>query len=460
MLKQLIKGSPGFIEKPARYIYSSIPDCIKYGTKYREQYSFLKDSQFWNQEQHEQYQIIQIRKLLEHAYNNVPYYTKRFNEIGIKPQDINNFKDFKNLPYLTKDLVRNNINDLIDKNYDRRNLKYVTSGGTMGIPMGFYVEPKADKAREWAFITNLWCRVGYSVNRINKCVILRGIIPKKGFYEYLGRDLILSSFQMSEKNLRYYIDLIDSFNPDFIQAYPSSIHLLSKYILKNNVNINFNKLKCILCSSENLYQNQRFDIEQAFGVRVYNFYGHSEHACIAGECEQSKNLHIQSEYGYTEIINENEIDVSEKDEVGEIVATGFNNYVMPFIRYKTGDLVVISKEKCKCGRSYKIIKEFKGRNQDYIVDKTGSLISFICSDDALWNVKDKISAYQFVQNEPGKVILNIESNEKITIEDLKIINNDFSIFFHSIDLDINMVDFIERTKRGKFKFLVQNIEVD
>jgi phenylacetate-CoA ligase len=460
VLKQIIKKSPSFIEKPARYIYTSIPDYIRYGKTYRKQYKFLKESQWWTKEQHEEYQTVQIKRLLKHAYENVPYYTRVFDERGIKPEDIKGFNDLKMLPYLTKDIVQNNLENLVAKNYDRRKLRVVTTSGTTRMPMDFYIEPQLDKAREWAFITNLWDRTFYSVNKINKYVILRGIIPKNGLYEYKGRDLILSSFQMTEENMKHYIELIKAFNPDFIQAYPSSIHLLSKYILRNNIRGSFHKLKCVLCSSENLHDNERLDIEQAFGVRVYNFYGHAEHACLAGECEQSSYFHIQSEYGYAEIINEYGQDADKEEEVGEIVATGFNNYAMPFIRYKTGDLVVNSNTKCSCGRNYKLIKKIEGRKQEFLVDRTNRAISAIWAGYPLWCIKQKIVAFQYIQNEPGRLLLNIQCFEKILDEDMKAIRKVFDSYYPGFEMEINIVDHIERTKRGKFKFLVQNLEVN
>ena len=458
-LKQIIKNSLSFIEKPARYIYMSIPDYIRYGKTYRNQYKFLKESQWWTKKKHQEYQMIQINKLLNHAYKNVSYYTSIFNERGIKPNDIENFNDLKQLPYLTKEIIQERFEDLIAKNYDISKLKYVTTGGSTGMPMGFYIDPKSDKAREWAFISNLWHRVGHDVNKINRSVILRGIIPRNELYEYKGRDLILSSFKMTEKNMKQYIELIEDFNPDFIQAYPSSIHILSKYILNNNIKIKIDRLKCLICSSENLYYNQRLDIQNAFQTRVYSFYGHTEHACIAGECEQSDYFHLQSEYGFAEIINKSGKDTCVEDEVGEIVATGFNNYVMPFIRYKTGDMVVNTNKKCECGRNYKLIKKIEGRVQDYFVDENGEIVTFIYHDVPLWKVGDKINEYQYEQNEIGEVILKISTKKCFNDDDKKKIVKEFLKYYPRIKLNIELDGKIYRTTRGKFKFLVQNLDI-
>ncbi len=460
MLKDIIKKSY-IIQKPIRYIYSSIPDYIRYGSTFRETYNFLKQSEKWDEKKLKEYQLKELQKLIYHSYETVPYYNKLFNEVRIKPKDIQDFNDIKKIPYLTKEIIRNNLEDLISNKYDKNKLKYVTTGGSTGVPMGFYVDKLYDKPREWAFITSMWSRIGYDVNKVNRNVILRGNIPYKGVYEYKNRDLILSSFKLTEENMHVYIDLMEKFNPDFIRAYPSAIHMLCKYILNNNIKPKMKNLKAIICASENLYNFQRKEIEEAFGVRVYSFYGHSEHACIGGECENTGLYHLQSEYGYSEIINETGQDAVEEDEIGELVATGFGNYAMPFIRYRTNDMVVNTNKICNCGRHYKVIKKVEGRQQEYFLDKNGEKVIFTWADYPLWEYKDMIWAYQYIQNEPGQVILNIELKKGVEInsKDFKNIKKIFLDYYTDFDIEILLVKSIQRTKRGKFKYLVQNLNI-
>ena len=459
MIKEIVRKLPNFIKRPTKRVYNSIPDNLKYGKVFNDTYSFLQESQYWSKEKLEEYQMNEITKLLNHSYKNVPYYRKVFDERGLKPRDIQNFNDLKQLPYLTKEIIQNNLEDLVARNYDKRNLTYVTTGGSTGIPMGFYADKRVVRPREWAFMTTQWSRVGYDINKKNKCVILRGNIPEKGLYEYDGKDLILSSYQLTDNNMKMYINMIKKFEPDFIQAYPSSISILSDFILQNDIKLNLYNLKAILCGSENLYDFQRIKIKDAFNVRVYSWYGHTEVSCLAGECEKSSSYHIFPEYGYTELINENDNDVTGEDEVGEIVATGFNNYAVPFIRYKTMDLAVNTNKVCSCGRNYKLIKRIEGRKQDYFINRYGNKITFTCSDDALWRVNDKIFAYQYIQNEPGKVILTIEPKKELDAKDYKCIRQDFLKFYPDFEIEIKLVEHIERTKRGKYKFLIQKLKI-
>jgi phenylacetate-CoA ligase len=449
---------PYIIKKPIINTYNSLPDTIKYGRTFNSTHKFLKSSEWWSEKEHLEYQIKKIKEIVKYSYENVPYYTRLFNENNIKVEHIQDFNDLKKIPYLTKEIVRNNLDDLVSKKYSINKLQYVTTGGSTGLPMGFYQDKNREREVEWAFIANLWSRIGYDIKKRYKMVIIRENIPRIGNYEYIGGNLILSSFNLVEGNMNNYIKRIVDYKPDFIQAYPSTISLLSKYIIKNNINISIKSLKAIICASENLYDFQREQAKQAFNTRVYSFYGHTEHSCLAGECEKSKYYHLQSEYGFTELINENGFDALKEDEAGEIVCTGFNNQVVPFIRYRTGDIAINSNEKCHCQRNHKLIKKIEGRRQDYFIDKTFSEVTFTCADDAVWKVKEKIFLYQYVQNEPGKVVLYIQCKNAFTQEDKKCVIRDFKKCYKKFDIELKFTEHIEKTKVGKFRYLVQNIK--
>lgn len=458
MLKAVIENSPDFIKVPAKSIYQSMPDILRYGNLYRSTYSLLQKSQWWSKEEHERYQLKELQKLVHYAYDNVPYYTDIFNKNKVKPSDIKCFEDIRRIPVLTKDIIINNTDKLLSKKYDKKYVYHQTTGGSTGVPVGFYQNPEVEEPLEWAFITNLFSRVGYNIKKSQKSVILRGNIIVNGFCERKGRELILSSYNLTSENIKKYIELIQSFNPDFIQAYPSTIIILARFITDNGLCINITNLKAIICASENLYHLQKQEIERAFNVRVYSFYGHTEHACLAGECEESNYYHIQSEYGYTEILDSDGRSVVDEDQTGEIVCTGFINYVFPFIRYRTEDIAVNTNQVCSCGRNYKLIKKIHGRIQEYLIDSTGSRITFTCSDEVLWNVKEKIFAYQYIQEKPGRVTLFVQPKSLLKDSDFVDMIQRFEEIYPRIEVEIKLTKNISRTKRGKFKYLVQKIE--
>jgi len=428
-------------------------------------YRFLKRSQYWDKSRLEEYQLMRLRHLLEHAYKNVPYYKKVFNELGLKPKDIQDFKDMQKLPFLTKDIVRKKLNELKAKNYDPKKFEYVTTGGSTGKPLGFYYERGVCRAIEWAFIKTLWDRVGYHFT--DKCVVLRGNVVKsaeKGkYWEYslFGRWLILSSFHMTNKNLPKYIEIIRKFKPRFIQAYPSAITILARYMKENSIPP-FSSVKAILCGSESLYPWQRKLLEEVFQCRVFSWYGHSEMCVLAGECEKSTYYHIFPEYGIVELIGKDGRLINRAGEIGEIVATGFNNYTCPFIRYHTGDLATLSNVKCKCGRNYPLLTRIEGRVQEFIVASDGSLIPLGPVIFGIHEVEwTKVKEIQFLQETPGELIIRVVkspsySDEEVEAYILKLFRTRLGGMFK---LSVVFVDHIPRTLRGKYRYLIQKLSL-
>jgi phenylacetate-CoA ligase len=432
---------------------------------FRDTYKFLQKSQWWSKEQLEEYQLQQLSKLLNHAYENVPYYRKVFDERCLKPKDIQDFKDLQKLPFLTKEIIRENLNDLKARNYPPSKFEYVTTGGSTGIPLGFYYEKGVSRAIEWAFIKTLWDRVDYHFR--DKCVILRGNIVKSAdigkFWEYtlLGRWLILSSYHLTDETLPKNIKEIKKFKPKFIQAYPSTITILARFMKEHDIEP-FPGVKAILCGSENLYPWQRELLEEVFQCRVYSWYGLSEMAVLAGECEKSTYYHIFPEYGIVELNGKNNKPVMNESEMGEIVATSLNNFVCPLIRYRTMDLAVPSNGKCECGRNYPLLKKVEGRLQELVVTKDRRLITLTALIFAQhFEAFSRVKEMQLIQEEEGKMRVRI-------VKTLQYSENDEQEFLtkmqkavdNGLDINFEYVDQIPRTQSGKYRFLIQKLPIE
>lgn len=467
-LKDSIKKNR-LILSSARIVYDLIPAKYKLGKRYRRVYKettqLLEESQYWSLEQHEIYQFKQLLKLLEHAYNTVPYYNKLFKKHDIQVNNIKSYEDFLKIPYLTKEIIKENMNDLVSKNYNINKLKLVTTGGSTGTPLGFYVDKKIDAARELAFVDSIYKRVGYKSNL--KTVIIRGGVienlnnNKNQFTKKtpFKNELLASSYHLNMKNIHHYVGDIKKFDPLAIKAYPSSLALLANYIIENEIN-GFQDVRWVILSSESIFKDQKKMFNKAFpNAKIVCIYGHTEHSTLAGTCELSNSYHLQSEYGYSELINTDNAPVSMDNERGEIIATGFNNYAMPFIRYKTADIAINSLKECDCGRKYKILKDIEGRKQDIIItkDDTAIALTSILHGQHL-NEFSKIAQYQIIQNEKGVIIFkyvphkDFEESHLLIIKDKleKAANNNLIVIFRAVDE-------ISKTRRGKHKFLIQNI---
>jgi len=461
-VKNLAKKLPFPVKQTVKYIYGAIPEKIRYGKVFWDTYNFLHKSQWWDRKKLEEYQMQQVRKLLKHTYENVPYYQKLFGERGLTPEDIQNFEDLKKLPFITKEEMRDNLNDLVAQNFPKSALVYITTGGSTGIPFGFFEQRNFAVQKERAFILTMWERVGFSIGE--KTAVFRGSYigdaTKEKFWKYdpISKELSFSSYHMTDEYLMMYLKSLEKFKPKYIQAYPSVISILARFILENDITGLF-PIKAILAASENLYPSQRELIEKAFKCRVFSFYGHAEKAALAGECEHSTFYHISPEYGYLELIGRDGTRVTKDSDIGEIVVTGFNNYATPFIRYKTMDLGIWSNKECRCGRQYQLLERIEGRLQEFIVTGTGRLIS-MTAINMHSDVFDNVKQFQFYQDTPGKVIFKVVKKKTYSDRDnTKISNELLKKLGEDMELKIVFVDEIPRTARGKLRFLEQKLNI-
>ena len=207
-------------------------------------------------------------------------------------------------------------------------------------------------------------------------------------------------------------------------------------------------------TAENAYDWQIENIKKAFNTSIFFQYGQSE-VCVFGYTVDETYVYFCSPfYGLTEVLNSEGVQVK-KGEIGEIVATSFYNFALPFIRYRTGDLAVFNGDENGIIRLGKII----GRTQDFIYTQHNervALTALIFGQH--YHAFRNIRKWQIAQDIPGKVTIKIVKGEGFSHEDKEEIKEKFRSTC-DIETNFEFVDSIQLTKRGKLKFLVQNIKL-
>jgi phenylacetate-CoA ligase len=394
----------------------------------------------------------------------VPYYKQLLDASKVKPDDIRDVKDLHVLPCLTREDVRNNYEIMVAKNMVSRKLSLVGTSGTTGIPLTFFADESVFNPSELAFIVSLWNRAGYRFD--DKCVRLTGIIPRNAIsaYDSADRQLKLSPLAMTNARMHMYTSLIRKFRPKFILGNPSYLFLLGRY-MKENAVPPISTVKALLLRSEPLYGFQRRLLGEVFQCRVFSWYGHNERTVLAGECECSTCYHLFPEYGVTELIGRDGEPITEEGEPGEIVGTGFLNWVTPFIRYKTNDIGVYTSEKCECGRNYVLLKSVEGRAQEYLVASDDSLIPFTSLMSAYeynvgWTDK-RIKQIQFLQDKKGEIVIRVVKDRNCSDSEVTeyLLNWSRTRFGKSFKGTVNIVKEIPPTRAGKYRYFIQKLPI-
>ncbi len=459
------KRLPPILQKPFRSFYGLLPPHFRLGQSFRETTELLRESQWWSKGALEEYQNQQLQRLLRHAYDNVPYYTRLFNERRLKPKDITSTKDLRKLPCLTKEIVREHFVELISRNIPKSQMQLARTSGTTADPLSFYREKKRTDSLEVGFVEALWNRVGFQTwyhRRVD-------FPPEKAFkpgswfeYDSVNRILNLSPYHMTEKNLFEYVNKIEGFTPSAIMANPSTGIILADFMQRHNIRP-FSTVKTILLGSEMLYPWQRDKLSEAFDCRIFSCYGQAERVVFAGECELSTKYHVFPEYGVTELLDRRGEPIEEAGEKGAITGTAFNNYAMPLIRYRMGDIAVWSDKKCGCGRNYPLFEKIEGREQEFVVSKDGTLVPLLTIPYTTI-LKDKnVEQFQFHQDIPGKLILKLVTMADYGPNDTASILDQLGGFLKrmqcEIQCDIQLVNHIPKTERGKYLYMIQKIPI-
>jgi len=439
-----------------------LPFPSRYRKLYRDTLTFLNTSQYWSDQKFKQYQLDQLKRLIHHCYENVPYYQSLMKPLGFHPNDLRSLDQLQLFPFLTRARIEECFDSLIAKNYRKKDLEYFTTGGSMGIPMRFYLDARYTDTVRDAFFTRMWSWVRY--RNYERGIILRGSVinsssPNAYFdYNVFDNKLYVSSYHIKDSMMPEFYRLFVRFAPASIQSYPSALTRIAHYILDHQLP-RIPSVNLILCGSENIYPWQRDLLEKAFGCHVYSWYGHSENVLLAGECEYNSEYHCFSEHGILELIRPDGTVIEGPDEVGEITGTGFINYAMPFIRYRTGDTASYASGPCTCGRTYRRLKRINGRLQEMFVTADRRYISMTAINTHS-DIFDNVKQFQFVQDEPGKIAMKIIRKDSYSDQDsICIIRELKRKMGNEMDILLTFVDDIPLTSRGKHRFLVQNLKI-
>jgi len=419
----------------------------------------LNKTQWWSRDELEKFQLKKLKKILKHANENVPFYHEIFRKYNFNPENVSNVNDLKILPILTKDIIKNNFDNLYARNYPKEKLILSSTSGSTAAPMKFYIDAKW-RACNLAAAYREWSWAGYNLG--DKILSLWGVesdfsgtrkIDK--IREFLLRKKSLGAINLTDENMAVYTEVMNNFKPKIIHSYASVIYLYSEYLKRNGIQTF--KPDAILTTADMIYPNQRKTIEEVLNCEVFDFYSGRETSFQAAECSKHTGYHMSIENAVVEFISDDE-PVS-PGETGKLIITDLSNYAMPFIRYEIGDLGIPTDENCPCGRNLPLIKSIKGRIFDFIITPEGKRISgeyfhLIIIEYNIQGIKE----FQIVQESMNKIIAYIVPNQNEKTEDINrfidIIRKEFG---DKVEIELKIVTSIKRTSSGKLRHVISNV---
>jgi phenylacetate-CoA ligase len=408
--------------------------------------------QWWSPEAVDKWQWAKVKSLLEHAERSVPYYQQLFAELGLKASDITSWSDFSNLPFLTKDIIQNNLNSLLTPG---AKVTENHTGGSTGQPLTFYQD------KEYAEWQSVSLSMGYQLcgfQRGDKQLVLWGSDSDAKWHASLKGHLwnifhnmhFVNMFGITDRQLKQLAHDLCQQQPDFIWSYVSSLVLLADQINKDGLRIN---PKAVQTTAGTLYPSIRKKLIETFSDNIFDRYGCREVANIAHECSAHQGLHIFSFHNYVEVID------TDNTGFGRIVVTNLHNKAFPFIRYDIGDLGILSDEECKCGRSFPLLKRIIGRTVEVITSPSGKLIDGEFFTHLFYNIQG-VKQFQVLQETHHLLVIKITKLDTFQEKTLIELEKNIKLYGDpAFEIKFEFVDEIKPLKSGKMSFVLSKVPV-
>lgn len=453
-LLSVFETLPQGVRRTIGVFYRALPERIRRGRHYRRFTELAESAETWSTEQTREYQLSQLRKTLHHANAYCPFYQRRFAEAGFRPEKLRDLDDLESCPFLTKRDLIEHREEMASTHVSPSARLYITTGGSTGVPVGFYLQKGISRPKEQAFLETIWQRGGYFDGA--RLVLLRGHVTssradgKISSYDPTRDWLMLSSSHLTPDRLPAYLEEIERFKPDLLYVYPSAALQLAEYLQAQGQAWR-HPLRGVLCGSERMTPPQKRLLESVFRCRAYAWYGHSERVVLAAQGRQSDLYYFIPQYGYPEFGPPN------AEGLREVIGTSFDNMAMPLIRYRTGDYVRLATDHQSLEYPAWAAIEVAGREQEFLVSGSGRKISLTAFNmhDAIF---DGLYAVQFYQEAPGFAEFRYipgPSFEQERLGQIKAgirrkLGDDFQVTFQC-------VTDVEKTPAGKHKWLVSKL---
>lgn len=417
----------------------------------------LRKNQWLKWKELEEIQERKLRAIVKLAYEEVPFYHKKFDAAGIKPYNVKALEDLPKIPLTTKSEIHNaSISEMVAKNVDLYNrVKYTTSGST-GIPLTvIYDKETVD------FDAALWTRAylenGYKFR--DKMAIIadpHSSQPKNYWYQLLGllRKKHISIWNDIEKQ----ISALEQYDPDIIQSYPSSLNLLAHAIRsKGMMSV---QPKLVFSEAEVLDRVTRRLVNSVFNVEMFDLYATREFGLMSWECDRHNGYHINVDNVLMEFVKNGQ-NVA-PGESGEIVCTSLVNRAMPLIRYKIGDTGIPADEKCPCGRRLPLMKVVEGRVDDFLVTADGRIISSLILFPYPFEGIPGIKQFRVIQEKKDKMLFQLVTGDNFPKNTARVWENSAEavrkVFGESMQVDFQVVEKIARDASGKVRKVISRVK--
>ena len=367
-------------------------------------------------------QLERLQMAVKRAYESVPYYKKRFDELGVKPEDIKTLKDIEKLPFTTKDDLRDAYPFGMFAVPRKEIVEVHTSSGTTGKPtVSGYT--RGDLEIWGEVMARGLCMFGVTDDDIIQNTHGYGLFTGGFGVHYGAQKMGATVIPISTGQTKRQIEIMQDFGTSVMIFTPSYGLYLAEEIEEEGVDTKTMGLKAIGFGAEMWTEEMRQEIQKRFNAPAYNIYGLTEvmGPGVGLECSEKDGLHISEDHFYPEIIDSQTHEVLPDGERGELVLTTLTREGTPLIRFRTKDVTKLTRGKCGCGRTLVKMDRVTGRTDDMMKIRGVSVFPSQI-EKALLRIDEVEPHYQIIVTRPhlmDEVEVQVEASESLFSDEIK-----------------------------------------
>ena len=369
-----------------------------------------------------------LRWSVSHAYNNNPFYHKKFDAAGFHPDQIKSLDDMRRIPFLTKQDMRDNYPyGLFAVPLDKVVRVHASSGTTGNATVVGYTRNDVEVFAE--VVARCLAAYGATDKEVIQVAYGYGLFTGGLGLHYGAEKLGALTVPVSGGNTERQLMIMKDFGTTLIACTPSYALNIADYIEKKrpDYDIRATKLRAGAFGAEPWSENMRKEIEARLGIDAFDIYGLSEiiGPGVSCECSAKSGLHVHEDHFYVEIIDPETGDILPDGEKGEIVYTTLTKEAFPGIRYRSRDITRLFREPCACGRSLVKMEKVTGRSDDMLIIR-GVNVFPSQIEQVLMEVEGTEPHYQIILDRKASlddVEVMVEVSEKLFSDEVKVLDD-------------------------------------
>jgi phenylacetate-CoA ligase len=398
--------------------------------------------------------------LVKYAYHNIPFYKKFYDDHKIDIEKVSNRGYWAELPILEKEHLRNFTTSFTTKHTNPKRYIKTTTGGSTGEPLTVFRDKQFPEEivkwrmlRRWSLgpatdIVMFWRVPSSRSSKLSK--------KKNELLWWPTKRIGLDVSSLDDKKFLYLTKQINKYKPALFWGYVGAIDQYCQFLLKNNIQLDY-KPKCVWTTAAPLSKLQEKTISKALTMNILNQYACSEIHWIAANIPQTKQLIVEHDYRHIDIVDNHDKNIYEYDEFGDLLITDLHNYAFPLIKYRVGDRGSFAKPDTNDYPNFPRINPVKGRKTDYIITKTGNIISGEYLTTIFDNYTSEVSQFQIHQTGEDKVIVRLSLNKNANKYFIEVVKRNLKeVSNNELHIEFIIVERIE-SDRGKIRFVKNDL---